>query len=105
MRMPAYPSSPSLESVPAVANPWADVPSSRHDVDIQRAAMMMERPQFVIDDMADGDDDEEYGAEGDRDADLLVEVDNFLADGDNTLNEKAAQAGQGTSAALLLSPA
>ena len=66
---------------------------------------MMERPQFVIDDMADGDDDDEYGAEGDRDADLLVEVDNFLADGDSALNEKAAQAGQGASAALLLSPA
>ncbi|KAK4699785.1 hypothetical protein P7C70_g6469, partial [Phenoliferia sp. Uapishka_3] len=84
MRMPAYPSpSPSsLDSIPPVQNPWADVPSSRHDVDIQKAAMMMERPQFVIDDMGDGDDDdlgdgEEDGAV-DADADLLVEVDNFL---------------------------
>ncbi|KAL8283146.1 hypothetical protein RQP46_005924 [Phenoliferia psychrophenolica] len=95
MRMPAYPSpSPSLESIPPVQNPWADVPSSRRDVDIQRAAAMMERPQFVIDDMGDGDEDEDEGVGRDE---LLDEVDEFLKsapESDGALVDKTAAQGQ-----------
>ena len=106
MRLPAYPS-PTLGSIPSVQNPWADVPTSRRDVDIQRAAMMMERPQFVIDDHGDGDEEEDYGAEGARDDALLMEVDTFLqgAEGESApVDKSTALEGQGTFLPLLTVP-
>lgn len=98
MRMPAY---------PAVSNPWADGPSSgsgpgtpRREIDVQEAAAkMMERPQFIIDDVTDGNvdgDEDDFGDfEGpvEGDADLLNQVDKMLIE-DDGVSGKVAQAGQ-----------
>lgn len=90
MRMPAY---------PAVSNPWADTKSSgaptpRHEIDVQEAAeKMMERPQFTIDDVTDGDE-EDFGAfEGPADGDLLNQVDQMLKD-ERAVEGKLAQSGR-----------
>ncbi|KAM0755549.1 TBC-domain-containing protein [Meredithblackwellia eburnea MCA 4105] len=95
MRMPAYPVVAS-EPAPAIQNPWADVPSSNKEIDIQKAAAMLERPQFSIGDDDDSDEDEDGAfatGDGDRDADLMVEVDNFLQNADDQKAEGGA-AGQ-----------
>lgn len=96
MRMPAY---------PAVSNPWADVKSSgsgpstpRHEIDVQEAAAkIMERPQFIIDDVTDGDGDEDdfgdFEGPVEGDADLLNQVDKMLVEDEGT-SGKAAQTGQ-----------
>lgn len=93
MRLPAYPQSPSY---PVTENPWADTPASGHDIDVQAAAARaMERPQFVIDDVGDGDDgDGDDGEEdGGDDGGLVDQVDQFLAD-DEGLTDTAAWVGQ-----------
>lgn len=93
MRMPAY---------PAVSNPWADAPSksssssptpARHEIDVQAAASQaLNREQFVIDDVADGDEEDYAGGEGD--AELMNQVEKML-DEEGGLTGNEAQVGQG----------
>lgn len=92
MRLPAYPTpSHVVDTLPPMHNPWADIPSTRSDIDVQGLARMMERPQFVIDDTGDGDGEDEG-----NDADLLVEVDNFLQTaGDDEVAGTTSSVGKG----------
>lgn len=94
MRMPAY---------PPVSNPWADAPSkssssnssARHEIDVQAAASQaLHREQFVIDDVAEGDDEDYGGGEGD--AELMNQVERML-DEEKGLTGEQAEAGQGAS--------
>ncbi|ORY75652.1 rab-GTPase-TBC domain-domain-containing protein [Leucosporidium creatinivorum] len=91
MRMPAY---------PPTSNPWADASSSgssspnlgRHEIDVQAAASQaLHRQQFVIDDVAEGDDEDYAGGEGD--AELMNQVERMLVE-DEAVTGKAAQSGQ-----------
>ncbi|KAI5481518.1 GTPase activating protein [Pseudohyphozyma bogoriensis] len=95
MRMPAYPPAANAPSYPT-ENPWADVPSSRRDIDIEAAAAQaFERPQFVLDDAGEGED-EDYGGEGEGEGDdqLMQDVDDMLADDDQGVTGGVAIAGQ-----------
>lgn len=97
MRMPAY---------PQASNPWADAPSSgssspnlgRHEIDVQAAASQaLHRQQFVIDNVAEGDDEDYAGGEGD--AELMNQVERMLVE-DEAVTGKEAQSGHGESSTL-----
>lgn len=63
----------------------------------EAAQRAMDRPQFVIDDVAEGDDEGDYGGIDGNDADLMNQVDKMLIEEEQGLTGDAAQNGQGKS--------